>query len=172
MRNRGSVSTLSENTTTLYVMVDTVKDSWCATPTLISLGWFYTHDEMYAKMWPLPLCVYSVIVQQDRYLVNMFFLVVIAQAKYQVQKILWLCWIAWRKTSAEKSSFFGRVWCTLVCWIGREMATVPFDFLFVKLLSCSTLKYYQLGLESLCNVHITHINDGGLRVNKYLFTGF
>ncbi len=47
-------------TTTLYVMVGRVKGGGRATPTLTWLGWFYHHDRMYARKWPLPLCVYSV----------------------------------------------------------------------------------------------------------------
>ncbi len=98
---------------------------------------------MYARKWPLPLCMYSLIapysctvtstvepsspVQQDRYLVNKFFLVLIAQAKYQVQKILWWCWIAWRKTSVPnlltQFSQFSNDWkrafwaCFLENWV-------------------------------------------------------
>ncbi len=55
----GSFSALSAgaNTTTLLVMVDRVKGSGCAPPTLTRLGWFYLHDGTYARKWPLPLCL-------------------------------------------------------------------------------------------------------------------
>jgi hypothetical protein len=47
-------------TTTLFVMVDVVKDGGYATPTHTSLGWFYPHDGIYARKWPLPLRVLCV----------------------------------------------------------------------------------------------------------------
>jgi hypothetical protein len=40
-------------------MVDRVKRRGRAPLTLTRLGWFYHHDGMYAKKWPLSLCVYT-----------------------------------------------------------------------------------------------------------------
>ncbi len=37
-------------------MVDRSKGGGHAPPTLTRLGWFYHHDGMYARKWPLPLC--------------------------------------------------------------------------------------------------------------------
>ncbi len=42
-------------TTTMLVMVDRVKGGGRAPPALSRLGWFYHHDGMYARKWPLPL---------------------------------------------------------------------------------------------------------------------
>ncbi len=33
----------------------------CPTSSFAMLGWFFHHDGMYARKWPLPLCVYSVL---------------------------------------------------------------------------------------------------------------
>ncbi len=57
------VSALSAGvyTTTLLVMVDRVKWGGRAAPSLTWLGLFYHHDGTYARKWPLPICVYSVI---------------------------------------------------------------------------------------------------------------
>ncbi len=62
-RNWGSVSALSAGayTTTLYMMVDTVKGGGRAPSTLTRLGWFFHHYGIYSRKWPLPLWVYSVI---------------------------------------------------------------------------------------------------------------
>ena len=53
------VSALSAgaHTTTSLVMVDRVKGGGRAPPNLTRLGWFYHHDGMYARKWPLPLCL-------------------------------------------------------------------------------------------------------------------
>ncbi len=54
--NGGSVAIDSGSyTTTLCEMVDLLKGSRCASPTLTSLGYFFHHDGMYARKWPLPL---------------------------------------------------------------------------------------------------------------------
>jgi hypothetical protein len=47
-------------TTTLSVMVDIVKGGERAPPNLTRLGCFFHHVGMYARKWPLPLCVHSV----------------------------------------------------------------------------------------------------------------
>ncbi len=49
---------------TLYVMVDTVKGSepFHAPPTITRLGKFFHHYGVFARKWPLPLCVYSVVI--------------------------------------------------------------------------------------------------------------
>jgi hypothetical protein len=47
------------------------------------------------------------------------------------------------------------------------MATVPFDFLVVKLLSCTTLKCYQLGLESMYILYLTLSYSS--KINGYLY---
>jgi hypothetical protein len=59
IRNRGKVSALSAGayTTILYVMVDKVKGDGRAPPPLSSPAWAYPHDGMYARKWPLLLCV-------------------------------------------------------------------------------------------------------------------
>ncbi len=49
------------DTTTLLVMVDRMKGGVRALPTFTRLGYFYQHDGMYARKWPLQLCVYSVV---------------------------------------------------------------------------------------------------------------
>jgi hypothetical protein len=51
---KGSVSALSAGayTTALYVMVDRVKECGRAQSALT-----FHHDEMYARKWPLPLCL-------------------------------------------------------------------------------------------------------------------
>ncbi len=56
-------------TTTLYVMVDKVKEGGRAPPTLTSLGLFYPHDGMYAGKWPLPLCVLCASEQQRGFII-------------------------------------------------------------------------------------------------------
>jgi hypothetical protein len=55
----GSVSALFAGayTTTLFEMVDIVKGGGNPRPTLTSLGYFFHHDLMDARQWPLPLCV-------------------------------------------------------------------------------------------------------------------
>jgi hypothetical protein len=60
--NKGSVSALSAgvHTATLYVMVTKVKGGGGAPPSPSSQGWFFHHDEMYARNRLLPLCVHSV----------------------------------------------------------------------------------------------------------------
>jgi hypothetical protein len=57
----GTVSALSAgaNTTALLLMVHRVKRIERALPILNRLGCVYHYDGMYARKWPLPLCVYS-----------------------------------------------------------------------------------------------------------------
>ncbi len=56
-KNSWSAFSAGAYTTTFYMMVDIVK---ACTPTLTRLGWIFHHDGMYARKWPLPLCVHSV----------------------------------------------------------------------------------------------------------------
>jgi hypothetical protein len=57
------VSALSAGayTTTLLVMVDRVKVGGRAHPTLTRLGSIYHHDGVYARKWPLPAYLHSVV---------------------------------------------------------------------------------------------------------------
>jgi hypothetical protein len=52
-------SQLERTSTTLYMMVDIMKVGGRAPPTITRLGQFLHHDGMYARKWPLPLCVYN-----------------------------------------------------------------------------------------------------------------
>jgi hypothetical protein len=66
----GGVSALllGAYTTTLLVMVDTVKGGGRTLPTNTRLGRIYHHDGIYARKWPLPVYLYSLVGAQNQQL--------------------------------------------------------------------------------------------------------